>query len=73
MILEKIKQFQNLILLITVILFLTWFDPMVYFVKKSHERAEIFNKIRIEQAETERQIALIKAHMEAELAQIRGK
>ena len=71
MIFEKIKQFQNLILLLVFILFLVWFDPVVYFVKKSHERAEILNKIRIEQAETERQIVLIKARTEAELAKIR--
>lgn len=73
MIFEKIRQFQNLILLLVFILFLVWLDPIVYFVKKSHERAEILNKIRIEQAETERQIALIKARTEAELAEIRDK
>ena len=73
MIFQKIMQYRNLIILLLIAFLIIWFDPAVYFVNKAHERAAIQNKIRIKQAETERQIAIIKARTEVELARIYNK
>ena len=72
---KKIKQFKNLILLLTAILVLIvclCSDPLGYFVARSKYKAQILNEIAIAKAETEKKIALIKAETEAELLRIRA-
>lgn len=70
---QKIKQYKNLILLAAVAVFLILLvaaDPLGYFARRVHDRAAIRNAMAIEEAETEKKVALIKAEMDAELRRI---
>ena len=70
---QKIKQYKNLILVVGVALLLVVLiaaDPLGFCAKRSHDRAAIQNQIAIEKAEAEKQIAIIKAQTDAELKRI---
>ena len=74
-ILSRIKQFKNLILLVSaifVIMACLVFDPLGYFAARAKYKAQIMNEIAIARAETEKRIALIKAETEAELLRIQA-
>ena len=71
---EKIKQYKNLILLVTavvLVIVILAIDPVGFFVERAHQRALIQNQIAIEKAETEKRIAIIQAEADAELVRIR--
>ncbi len=68
-----LKQYKNMILLavaIVLIIGIIAMDPLGMIAKRRHERAEIRNRIAIEEAETAKRIALIQAEREAELIRI---
>ena len=70
---EKLKQYKNLILLAAVALLLIGIiagDPLGYVTERRHQREIIRNQIAIEKAEVEKQIAIIRAETEAELRRI---
>lgn len=70
---EKLKQYKNLILLVTAVILLVALiaaDPLGFCAQRSHDRAAIRNQIAIEKAEAEKQIAIIKAQTDAELKRI---
>lgn len=70
---QKIKQYKNLILLaVAVILLVTLIasDPLGFCAKRAHDRAAIRNQMAIEKAEADKQIAIIKAQTDAELKRI---
>lgn len=70
-----LKQYKNLILLVTAILLviaLIAADPLGFCTQRAHDRAAIRNQMEIEKAQTEREIAIIKAQTEAELLRIRN-
>ncbi len=70
---QKIKQYKNLILVVGVALLLVVLiaaDPLGFCAKRSHDRAAIQNQIAIEKAEAEKEIAIIKAQTDYELKQI---
>ena len=74
-ILSKIKQFKNLILLVTmifIVLLCLCTDPLGYYAERTKYRAQIMNDIAIARAEAEKKIALIKAETEAELLRIKA-
>ena len=74
-IIAKIKQFKNLIFLLTaaaVILAFLLSDPLGYFVARAKYKAQVVNEIAIARAETEKKIALIRAETEAELIRIKA-
>ena len=67
---QKIKQYKNLILLALAVILLVSLiaaDPLGFCAKRAHDRAAIQNQMAIEKAEAERQIAIIKARTEAQL------
>lgn len=69
-----LKQYKNLIILSAIVLgviVLVASDPLGYFAERRHQRALIYNRIAIERAEAEKEVAIIKASMEAELVRIR--
>ena len=71
---EKAKQYKNLILLILAALFLVVLvasDPLGFCAKRAHDRAAIYNQMAVEKAEAEKEIAVIQARTEAELERIR--
>ena len=71
---EKAKQYKNLILLILVVIFLVVLvasDPLGFCAKRAHDRAAIYNQMAVEKAEAEKEIAVIQARTEAELERIR--
>ena len=71
---EKIKQFKNLILLvigISLFCLILTLDPLGYFAVCRQYRAVILNQIAIAQAETDKRIAIIQAETEAELLKIK--
>ncbi len=70
---KVLKQYKNMILLavaIVLIISIIAMDPLGMIEKRRHERAEIRNRIAIEEAETAKRIALIQAEREAELIRI---
>ena len=70
---NKIKQYKNLILVVGIALLLMVLivsDPLVFCSQRSHDRAAIRNQIAIEKAEAEKEIAIIRARTEYELKQI---
>lgn len=70
---DKIKQYKNLILvaaLAVIFIALAAADPLGYAAERAHSRAAIRNRMAIEKAEAEKEIAIIKARTEAELKQI---
>ena len=70
---KLLKRYKNLILLVAAIIVAICIiasDPLGTAVKHRHEREAIRNRIAIEQAETEKRIAIIKAEKEAELIRI---
>lgn len=70
---DKIKQYKNLIVLVMgliLVIVITAADPLGFFAERRHQRAAIRNQIAIEKAETEKQIALIKAEKDAGLLRI---
>ena len=70
---QKIKQFKNLILLVLGIALLAALiasDPLCFIAKRSQERAAIYNQMAIEKAEAERQIAVIEAEKKAQIRAI---
>ena len=72
---EKIKQYKNLILLVIAILLvigLVVCDPLGLLTERRHQRSMIQNQIAIEKAETEQRIAIIKAETNAELVRIQS-
>ena len=71
---EKAKQYKNLILLILIAVFLALLvasDPLGFCAKRAHDRAAIYNQMAVEKAEAEKEIAVIQARTEAELERIR--
>ena len=71
---EKIKQFKNLIFLVLGILLFCLvlaLDPLGYFAMRRQHRAVNLNQIAIAQAETDKRIAIIHAETEAELLKIK--
>lgn len=70
-----LKQYKNLILLVTAVLLviaLIAADPLGFCTQRAYERAAIRNQMEIEKAQTEREIAVIQAQTEAELLRIRN-
>ena len=70
---QKLKRYKNLILLLTSLLLriaLIASDPLGFCAQRAHDRAAIQNQIAIEKAEAEQRIAIIKARTEAELKRI---
>ncbi len=68
-----LKQYKHLIIVvlgIIVVICVIVSDPFGMIVRRQQERAQIRNRIAIEEAETAKQIALIKAQQEAELIRI---
>ena len=71
---EKAKQYKNLILLVIAVFFLIVLiaaDPLGFCAKRAHDRAAIYNQMAVEKAEAEKEIAVIQARTEAELERIR--
>ena len=71
--LKVIKQYKNLIaLIIAVVLIIAVIasDPLGCMARRRHERAAIRNQIAIEQAETDKRLAVIKAEKEAEIIRV---
>ena len=67
---QKIKQYKNLILLAVAVILLICLivsDPLGFCAQRAHDRAAIQNQMAIEKAEAEQQIAIIKARTEAQL------
>ena len=72
---EKIKQFKNLIfLVVAIVIFVGCLvaDPLGYYAARRQYRANIANQIAIAKAETAKRIAIIQAETEAELLRIRA-
>ena len=72
---EKIKQYKNLILVVVAIVLVTLLiagDPIGLLTERRHQRALIENQIALEKAETEQKIAIIKAQTDAELLRIQS-
>ena len=70
---DKIKQYKNLILVVAfvaVIIAVIVGDPLGYAAERAHNRASIRNRMAIEKAEAEKEIAIIKAQTDAKLKQI---
>ena len=70
---DKIKQYKNLILVVGIALLLMVLivsDPLGFCAQRSHDRAAIRNQIAIEKAEAEKEIAIIKAQTDYELKRI---
>ena len=70
---EKIKQYRNLIFLLLAMAAaagLLASDPLGCVAKRRYERAAIMNRMAIEKAETEKQIAVTEAEKEAEVKRI---
>ena len=69
-----LRQYKNLIFLVLGILFLLilfFSDPLGFYAQRAHDRAVIYNKMKIEEAQTAKYIAIIKAEADAELERIR--
>lgn len=74
MMIQKIKQYKNLILVVLAIILLVGLvaaDPLGFVTERRHQRAMIQNQIAVEKAEAEKQIAIIRAQTDAELERIR--
>ena len=70
---EKAKQYKNLILLIIAAVLLTVLivaDPLGFCARRAQQRAAIYNQMAVEKAEAEKEIAIIKARTKAELSRI---
>ena len=70
---EKVKQYKNLILLAVAVLLVIGIiaaDPLGFCAQRAHDRAAVYNQIAIEKAEAQKQIAIIQAQMDAELKRI---
>lgn len=73
MMIEKMKQYKNLILLSLAVILLTALiasDPLGFCTQRAHNRAAIRNQMAIEKAEADQRIAIIKAQTDAELKRI---
>ena len=71
---EKAKQYKNLILLVLAAVFLIVLiaaDPLGFCTRRAQEREAVRNEMAIEKAEAEKKIAIIKAQTDAELDRIR--
>ena len=71
---EKAKQYKNLILLVLAAVFLIVLiaaDPLGFCTRRVQEREAVRNEMAIEKAEAEKKIAIIKAQTDAELDRIR--
>ena len=70
---EKIKQYRNLIFLVLIIAAAAGImasDPLGHMAQRRYERAAIMNRAAIEKAETEKRVAILEAEKEAEIKRI---